>query len=150
MEAGCMAQILELIRADHDFIRSLLDELADNPETRDVRCITLRRELPGHMYAEEATLYARLRGVAPEEIRQSISEHSDIRDMLARFEAIPLRDEAWMPALAGLTDIVKAHFAAEEEVIFSRAEHYLSRSELFELSEGFGMEKQKAAQFAVM
>lgn len=146
-----MAQILELIRADHDFIRSLLDELAGNPETRDVRCITLRRELPGHMYAEEATLYARLRDVAPEEIRQSISEHSDIRDMLARFEAIPLRDEAWMPALAGLTDIVKAHFAAEEEeVIFSRAEHYLSRSELFELSEGFGMEKQKAAQFAVM
>ena len=137
-----------LDQADHDFIRSLLDELADNP--RWMSGITLRRELPGHMYAEEATLYARLRDVAPEEIRQSISEHSDIRDMLARFEAIPLRDEAWMPALAGLTDIVKAHFAAEEEVIFSRAEHYLSRSELFELSEGFGMEKQKAAQFAVM
>ena len=145
-----MAQILELIRADHDFIRSLLDELADNPETRDVRCITLRRELPGHMYAEEATLYARLRGVAPEEIRQSISEHSDIRDMLARFEAIPLRDEAWMPALAELRNFVWAHFAAEEEVIFSRTEHYLSRSELFELSEGFELEKQKAAQFAVM
>lgn len=145
-----MAQILELIRADHNFIRSLLDELAGNPETRDVRCITLRRELPGHMYAEEATLYARLRDVAPEEIRQSTSEHSNIRDMLARFEAIPLRDEAWMPALAELRDLVEAHFAAEEEVLFSRAEHYLSRSELFELSEGFEQEKQKAAQFAVM
>jgi len=145
-----MAQILELIREDHDFIRGLFDELESNPETRDIRCITLRRELPGHMYAEEATLYARLRDVDPEGIGQSLKEHTEISEMLARFEAIPLRNDAWMPALADLTGLVKAHFAAEEEVIFSHAEHYLSRSDLFELSEGFGLEKQKAAQFAVV
>ncbi|MDD3934370.1 MAG: hemerythrin domain-containing protein [Methanoculleus sp.] len=145
-----MAQILELIREDHNFIRSLFDELESNHETRDIRCITLRRELPGHIYAEEATLYARLRNVDPEGIGQSLKEHTEIREMLARFEAIPLRDEAWTPALTDLTDLVKAHFAAEEEVIFARAEHSLSRSDLFELSEGFLQEKQKAAQFAVM
>lgn len=142
-----MAQILELIRADHDFIRSLLNELVKNPETRDVRCITLCRELPGHMYAEEATLYMRLREVVPEEIRRSIGEHTDIRDMLAHFETIPLRDGAWMPALIELRDLVGAHFAAEEEVILPRAEHYLSRSDLFALSKEFVPEKQKATEF---
>ncbi|MFA5613887.1 MAG: hemerythrin domain-containing protein [Methanoculleus sp.] len=145
-----MAHILELIRADHDFIRSLLDDLADDPETRDLRCITLRRELPGHIYAEEATLYARLQDVVPEEIRQSIREHGDIRDMLARLEAIPLRDGAWMPALARLREAIEAHFTAEEDLIFSRAEHHISRSSLFELSEEFVLEKQKAAESVVV
>lgn len=122
-----MAQILELIKEDHDFIKSLLDELASNPDTRDVRCITLRRELPGHMYAEEATLYARLRSVVPEEIRQSLREHAEIHRMLARFEAIPQRDEAWMPALAALTEQVEAHFAAEEGATCSNSVRDLSR-----------------------
>lgn len=145
-----MAQILELIKDDHDFIKSLLDELASNPDTRDVRCITLRRELPGHMYAEEATLYARLRGVVPEEIRQSLREHADIHRMLARFEAIPQRDKAWMPALEALTELVEAHFTTEEGEVFARAERHLDPGDLFELSEVFEQEKRKAAQFAVM
>ncbi|NLZ29778.1 MAG: hemerythrin domain-containing protein [Methanomicrobiales archaeon] len=145
-----MAYILDLIRADHDFIRSILGELADNPDTRDIRRLTLRRELPGHLHAEETTLYARLQDVMPEEIGQSVREHGKIRDLLARLDAIPLRDAAWMLTLTELRDLIEAHFAAEEDGIFSRAEHHLSRSELFELSERFELEKQKAAEFAVI
>ncbi len=145
-----MPQILELIRGDHDFIRGLFDELESNPDTRDVRCITLRRELPGHMYAEEATLYARLRDVVPEEIRQSLAEHTETRETLARFEVIPLRDDAWMPALRDLRKLVEAHFTSEEREVFTRAEHHISPAELFGLGEMFEQEKQKAAQFAVV
>ena len=72
-----MAHILDLIRADHDFIRNILEELAGNPDTRDIRRLTLHRELLGHLHAEEVTLYARLRGAMPEEIGQSIREHGD-------------------------------------------------------------------------
>jgi hemerythrin superfamily protein len=145
-----MVQILELIRGDHDFIMSLLDDLADNPESRDIRCITLRRELSGHMYAEEATLYTRLRDVVPEEIRKLTREHIDISDALAHIETIPLSDEAWVPALDDLRDLVEAHFAAEEGEAFARAEHHLSRSDLFDLSEAFQREKEAAARYAVM
>ncbi|MCM2466330.1 hemerythrin domain-containing protein [Methanoculleus oceani] len=145
-----MPQILEFIRDDHDLIRGLFDELESNPETRDVRCITLRRELPGHIYAEEATFYARLRDVVPEEIRQSLREHTDIRETLARFEMIPLRDDTWMPALVGLRELVETHFTLEEREVFSRAEHHLSPAELFGLGEMFEQEKQKAAQFAAI
>ncbi len=141
-----MPQILELIQDDHDFIRGLFDELESNPETRDVRCITLRRELPGHMYAEEGTLYARLRSVAPEEIQQSLNDHTGIRETLARFETIPLRDDAWMPALRDLRERIEAHFTSEEKEVFARAEHHLSRVSLFELSETFQREKGVAAR----
>ena len=143
-------QILELIRNDHDLIRGLFDELETNPETRDVRCITLRRELPGHMYAEEASLYTRLRGVVPEEVRRSLDEHADIRRTLARFETIPQRDDAWMPALADLRERVEAHFAAEEEGLFARAEEHLDTKDLFGLSETFEQEKRAAARYAVV
>jgi hypothetical protein len=141
-----MPQIFELIREDHDLIRGLFNELESNPETRDVRCITLLRELPGHMYAEEATLYARLRNLEPEEIEQLLGEHTDIREALARFERIPLRDDAWMPGLAGLRERIEAHFRAEEEEVFAWARHRLSRDSLFELSETFQREKGVAAR----
>ena len=143
-----MPQIFELIREDHDFIRGLFNELDSNPETRDVRCITLLRELPGHMYAEEATLYARLRSLEPEEIEQLLNEHTEIRETLARFERIPLRDDAWMPGLADLRERIEAHFRAEEEEVFAWAKHRLSQGELFGLGEMFEQEKQRAAQFA--
>ena len=145
-----MPHILELIRVDLDLIRSLFDELESNPETRDVRCITLRRELPGHMYAEEATLYAYLRDRVPEEIRRSLEEHSQVREALARFEQIPLRDDAWMPALVSLRGDIEAHFATEEGDIFVLAERHLDTGVLFELSEIFQEEKQKAAKLVVV
>lgn len=146
LTAGYMAQILDLIKADHDFIRGIIDELVGNPEIWDIRRVTLRRELSGHMHAEEATLYARLRGDVPEDIDRSIREHDDVRDMLARFETISFRDRAWMSALAELRDLVEAHFSAEEGEIFSYAMHYFSRSELFELSEEFEVEKRRSAE----
>jgi hypothetical protein len=146
-----MPQILELIRDDHDLIRTLFDELESNPETRDVRCITLRRELSGHMYAEEATLYARLQDVVPEEIRRSFDEHNGIRTAIARFEMIPPRDSAWMPALGELREDVEAHFATEEEGrVFALAEQNLTEDDLFALSETFQQEKEIAAQVAVV
>jgi hypothetical protein len=145
-----MPQILELIRDDHDFIRGLFDELENNPDTRDVRCITLRRELPGHMYAEEATLYAHLRDRVPGEIRQSLEEHTRISEMLVRFERIPLRNNAWMPALVNLRDEVEVHFTTEETEVFSRAEQHLDTGTLFELGETFQEEKQRAAQLAIV
>lgn len=53
-----MPQILELIEDDHDLIRVLFDEIEHDPDSRDVRCITLHRELLAHLLAEEATLSA--------------------------------------------------------------------------------------------
>lgn len=141
-----MPQILELIQDDHELIRNLFDELESNPDTRDVRCITLRRELPGHMYAEEATLYARLRDLVPEEIHRSLEEHDEVRKNLARFERIPLRDDAWIPALRELREVVEAHFATEEGHVFTLAERHLSRDTLFGLTETFEREKVEAAQ----
>ncbi|MFA7562684.1 MAG: hemerythrin domain-containing protein [Methanoculleus sp.] len=141
-----MALILELIRDDHDLIRALFDELESNPETRDVRCITLRRELPGHMYAEEATLYAHLRDAVPGEIRRSLDEHAGIRETLAEFEKIPLRDDTWLPALADLRRQIEIHFAREEGEVFARAKEHIDRSDLFALSELFERGKVAAAR----
>ncbi len=145
-----MPQILELIRDDHSLIRGLFDELEGDPETRDVRCITLRRELPGHVYAEEATLYAYLRDKVPEEIRRSLDEHARVRETLARFERIPLRDADWMPALVNLRREVEEHFTTEEGDVFFLAEQHLDEGILFELGEVFQEEKQRAAQLVAV
>ncbi|HQN92452.1 MAG TPA: hemerythrin domain-containing protein [Methanoculleus sp.] len=140
-----MPQILELIEDDHDLIRVLFDEIEHDPDSRDVRCITLHRELLAHLLAEEATLYPRLREAAPEEVEMALDEHVTIRERLERFKVVPEGDEAWMEALDDLRDWVEAHFAQEEEDIFARARHYLSRSDLFALGEAFEKEKVTVA-----
>ncbi len=144
-----MVHILELIQDDHDFIRGLFDDLESNPDTRDIRCITLRRELPGHMHAEEATLYAHLRDAEPGEVRRLMAEHIDIRETLAWFEAIPQRDDAWLPALADLREVIEAHFVFEEGEVFKEAKDHIDMDRLFELSEAFQREKEAAARYAV-
>ncbi|HIH85536.1 MAG TPA: hemerythrin domain-containing protein [Methanoculleus sp.] len=140
-----MPQILELIEDDHDLIRVLFDEIEHDPDSRDVRCITLHRELLAHLLAEEATLYPRLREAAPEEVEMALDEHVTIRERLERFKVVPEGDEAWIEALDDLRDWVEAHFAQEEEDIFARARHYLSRSDLFALGEAFEKEKVTVA-----
>lgn len=140
-----MPQILELIEDDHDLIRVLFDEIEHDPDSRDVRCITLHRELLAHLLAEEATLYPRLREAVPEEVEVALDEHVTIRERLERFKVVPEGDEAWMEALDDLRDWVEAHFAQEEEDIFARARHYLSRSDLFALGEAFEKEKVTVA-----
>lgn len=140
-----MPQILELIEDDHDLIRVLFDEIEHDPDSRDVRCITLHRELLAHLLAEEATLYPRLREAAPEEVEVALDEHVTIRERLERFKVVPEGDEAWMEALDDLRDWVEAHFAQEEGDIFARARHYLSRSDLFALGEAFEKEKVTVA-----
>ncbi|MDI3507344.1 MAG: hypothetical protein PWQ69_1324 [Methanomicrobiaceae archaeon] len=140
-----MPQILELIEDDHDLIRVLFDEIEHDPDSRDVRCITLHRELLAHLLAEEATLYPRLREAAPEEVEVALDEHVTIRERLERFKVVPEGDEAWIEALDDLRDWVEAHFAQEEEDIFARARHYLSRSDLFALGEAFEKEKVTVA-----
>lgn len=140
-----MPQILELIEDDHDLIRVLFDEIEHDPDSRDVRCITLHRELLAHLLAEEATLYPRLREAAPEEVEVALDEHVTIRERLERFKVVSEGDEAWMEALDDLRDWVEAHFAQEEEDIFARARHYLSRSDLFALGEAFEKEKVTVA-----
>jgi hemerythrin superfamily protein len=140
-----MPQILELIEDDHDLIRVLFDEIEHDPDSRDVRCTTLHRELLAHLLAEEATLYPRLREAAPEEVEMALDEHVTIRERLERFKVVPEGDEAWIEALDDLRDWVEAHFAQEEEDIFARARHYLSRSDLFALGEAFEKEKVTVA-----
>ena len=102
------------------------------------------------MDAEEATLYARLRGAKPEVVRRLMADHTAIRETLARFEVIPLRDDAWLPALAGLREEIEAHFTLEEEDIFEQARRYIDINTLFELGEVFPREKVAAARSMMM
>ena len=99
-------------------------------------------ELPGHMHAEEVTLYAHLRDRVPEEIRRSLDEHNEVRATLARFERIPLRDGAWLPGLRELREDVEAHFTTEEQRVFALAEQHLSKDNIFGLTETFQREKE--------
>jgi hemerythrin superfamily protein len=138
--------LFEEIREDHTLIRALLHELVSNPDTRDFRYISLKRELAAHLHAEEATLYTRLDGVLPEEIRRSRKEHDELRERLTNLDAIPLDTGEWVTQMKELVKQTEEHFANEEDVIFHQAQDHLNRFELSELGDNFEKVKGEVLQ----
>ncbi len=142
-----MADIIEMIREDHDLIRRLLDDLQNREEVRDIRYLTLRRELQTHMHAEEATIYRRLVADIPEDVADLLEEHNRMRELIGRLDTTSLEDPAWGDYLGDLRDLVNAHFDREEDLLLKRTQDVLSQVERYEMFEQFQMEKGVMAQY---
>ncbi|RXE55201.1 hypothetical protein ABH15_13410 [Methanoculleus taiwanensis] len=142
-----MADIIEMIREDHSLIRRLLDDLERHPDVRDIRYITLKRELQMHMHAEEATIYQRLLIDIPDAIGRSIEEHNRIRLLLGKLDTTPLGNEVWTQHLGELRSSIEDHFDGEEDLLLKRAADILSQVDRYEMYEQFQMEKGVMAQY---
>lgn len=142
-----MADIVEMIREDHDLVRRLLRDLQDRPEARDIRYMTLRRELQTHMHAEETTVYRRLVSDITDDVAALVEEHNRMRELIGRLDTTSLEDESWPRYLADLHDSVDSHFAREEDLLLKRVRDVLSQVERYEMYEQFQMEKGVMAQY---
>jgi hemerythrin superfamily protein len=142
-----MADIVEMIQEDHHLIRRLLGDLQEREEVRDIRYMTLRRELQTHMHAEEATIYRRLIADIPEDVADLLEEHNRMRELIGRLDTTSLEDPAWGDYLIDLRDQVDAHFSREDGLLLKRALEVLSQVERYEMYEEFQMEKGVMAQY---
>ncbi len=142
-----MADVIEMIREDHSLIRRLLDDLENHPDVRDIRYVTLKRELQMHMHAEEATIYQRLLTDIPETIERSIEEHNQMRRLLGTLDTASFDNEMWTRHLSELRSSIEDHFNGEEDLLLKRAADLLSQVDRYEMYEQFQMEKGVMAQY---
>ncbi|MGH3624013.1 MAG: hemerythrin domain-containing protein [Sciscionella sp.] len=141
-----MADVVELILADHRRFEELLRDLrnieADRPSLRS----QLAELLVAHAEAEELHVYPQLRKKAAddEEIEHGEKEHTEINQALLAFlELEDTSSEEYDEKLEELSETVNHHTNEEEQTLLNDARENLPGAERFRLGEAFGSERKR-------
>ncbi|MBB5711249.1 hemerythrin domain-containing protein [Sphingomonas xinjiangensis] len=144
-----MANIYEVLKADHDRQRALLKRVGDHPGTDGPRreaFETLRLDLQAHAAAEEESLYATMLGDPDlrEDARHSVSEHKEVDDYLGELLDLEFGSSDWDDKFAEMRHRYEHHIDEEEEEMFPTADEHLSAEVEEALGEKF--EERKPAE----
>ena len=121
-----MADVIQLIHADHQRICALLDALDDLMRCRGNAwaAVSLARtwqELRGlldlHTQAEEEICFIALFGPGPEaaaQMREAVADHEDIREAVREADLQPIGSVAWWRPVTAIRQAASHHIVHEE------------------------------------
>ncbi len=132
--------VLQIIKADHDGVRSLLFSLETSDATRRVELIDrLRSELAVHTKIEEAYLYPEVADLTAERLPGffdfCIANHRTIVRSLEqlRKSAVAAEEDDFYKSFQTLKKVVLGHFEAEEDQLMPLIRKNVSTPEREEL-----------------
>jgi hypothetical protein len=138
---------ISLLKADHDKMRKLLDELetttARGIKTRTELFATIKGELMVHETIEEEIFYPELKGhpKAREIVLEGYEEHHVVDLLMGELEGLDVDDESWGAKAKAMKENVEHHMEEEEGDMFRKARQVFDRAELEDL--GARMEARK-------
>jgi hypothetical protein len=124
--------IYELLKKDHETVKSLFAELEGTTEEqgdeREELFQTLKQELSVHALAEEKFFYPLLlEEEESEEIAlEAVEEHKVVKKLLKELEANRKDTKEWAAKLKVLQENVEHHVEEEEGELFEKAEDIIS------------------------
>lgn len=122
-----MADVIQLMQADHQRICALLDALDDlmchrsavfAPASLARTWQQLRRLLDLHTDAEEEICFIALFGRGPgaaAQIREAIADHEDIREVAQETDLQPIGSAAWWRLVTAIRRTASQHIVREEQ-----------------------------------
>jgi hemerythrin-like domain-containing protein len=142
-QASTMETIVDHIRKDH---RKTDEEIAElekrvrgqRNESLDPVFVPMKKELLGHMAAEEKLLYPPLEKEMRQQIADARKEHEEIRKHLDHLSAGGgMPEDEWMRHLQMMKEGIRHHVQEEEKEILPAAERMFGRDRLLELGGEF-------------
>lgn len=133
-------QIYDVLKADHDTLKQLLDELVGLPEGASFRSDLvqqIRDELIPHARAEEAVFYNPLRAAGASSVMHSYLEHIQAETHLRALQAKDKMDLDTRTTANRLRDSLMSHIQDEESKIFQEARKYFSAEEAELMAKAF-------------
>jgi len=107
---------VEFIKQDHrqieELFRSFLD--AESESTQEEVFQQIETGLTAHSDMEEQVFYPALQGVAPDEVKEALEEHAEVKQMLADLLDADVNDEDFDSRFQKLMDEVNHHVQEEE------------------------------------
>ena len=140
---------IALLKADHEKMRKLLNELETTTErgvkTRQELFATIKGELTLHEVIEEEIFYPELKAHPKSEdiVLEGFEEHHVVDLVMGELEQLDVSDERWGAKALVMKENVEHHMEEEEGEMFKQARQAFSREELEDL--GARMEQRKLA-----
>ena len=124
LEVNYMAGLFDMLKEDHDQVKSLLTQTIENKDSSQFSQI--RKMLEVHMEGEEKFLYPKIMEKDRETALESYEEHHVGKLVLKELTQTGKDDEAWIPKVKDLKDVLDHHIEEEESEIFDEARQILS------------------------
>jgi hemerythrin superfamily protein len=140
---------IAMLKADHDKVKKLLDELETTTErgmkTRAELFSTIKGELTIHELIEEEIFYPALKShpKAVDIVLEGYEEHHVVDLLMGELEDLDVADETWGAKAVVMKENIEHHIEEEEGEMFPKARQVFDRQELEEL--GARMTDRKAS-----
>lgn len=128
-----MASALNLIKKEHEEVKSLMDGILneDNLAKKREQLNTMIKMLSQHSALEEQLVYPAMTYLGSEDLSSgSRDDHLHMKDMLAQLDAMHVQDGQFSPTLEKLKQVTLAHMKKEEDEAFKVLSEGLSQDQL--------------------
>jgi predicted DNA-binding protein len=143
---------IKLLKADHDKVKGLLNELESTTErgvkTRADLFSTIKGELTLHEIVEEEIFYPELKAhpKAEDIVLEGYEEHHVVDLLMGELEALDVSDETWGAKALVMKENIEHHIEEEEGEMFSKARQVFDSAELDDLGQRMEARKQSAGR----
>jgi hemerythrin superfamily protein len=141
---------ISMLKADHDKVKKLLDELETTTErgvkTRAELFSTIKGELTIHELIEEEIFYPALKDhpKAEDIVLEGYEEHHVVDLLMGELEDLDVADETWGPKALVMKENIEHHIEEEEGQMFPQARQIFDRQELQDLGARMADRKESA------
>lgn len=142
-------QILQVLKKDHDEVKSLLEQLTETSERaakkREQLFEKIKTELTAHAHAEERVFYEPLKqhDEAKHDALEGDVEHKLVERLMEEMAAEPKGEETWTAKATVLKELVEHHVKEEEGEFFKKARKLFDKKTLERMGEEMEAEKRK-------
>lgn len=142
-----MPNAIELLEADHEKVKKLLERGDDTTEravkTRTELFAEIKKEMEVHEAIEEEIFYPALKEhpKAKDIVLEGYEEHHVVDTILAELGETAVEDERWAAKFAVMKENIEHHIEEEEDDMFAKARDVFTKDELETL--GQRMESRK-------
>jgi hemerythrin-like domain-containing protein len=143
---------IALLKADHDKVKGLLNDLESTTErgvkTRTELFATIKGELTIHEIIEEEIFYPELKAhpKAKDIVLEGYEEHHVVDLLMGELEALDVADETWGAKALVMKENIEHHIEEEEGEMFPKARQVFEKSELEDLGRRMEARKQSAGR----
>jgi hemerythrin-like domain-containing protein len=141
---------IAMLKADHDKVKRLLDELETTTErgvkTRAELFSTIKGELTIHELIEEEIFYPALKShpKAVDIVLEGYEEHHVVDLLMGELEDLDVADENWGAKAMVMKENIEHHIEEEEGEMFPKARQVFDRQELEDLGTRMAERKESA------
>ncbi|MFC7292060.1 hemerythrin domain-containing protein [Hirschia litorea] len=143
-----MTDIYEVLEADHNHHRELLEQLSQTSGDTSQRRQLWEKfyfDVKSHAAAEEETFYANLMKTedGQSKARHSVAEHKEVDDVLDELNEMDMSSSGWLNRFNSMRHDYEHHIDEEEEDIFPVGKQEISVQLARELAQKFKERKRK-------